>query len=84
LDIPSKINDGLSAHKDLQALEIREALYPQERPNIRAYLPSASYTLTTEEKKGNLQVAAWDQRPHMILNKHRKSGIHVRIENEWL
>jgi hypothetical protein len=51
LDIPSKIKDGLSARKDLQALEIREALHPQERPNRRAYLPSASYTLTTEEKR---------------------------------
>jgi hypothetical protein len=51
LDIPSKTKDGLSAHKDLQALGIREELYPQERPNGRAYLPPASYTLTTEEKR---------------------------------
>jgi hypothetical protein len=51
LDIPSKTKDGLSAHKDLQALEIREELQPQERPNGRAYLPPASYTLTTEEKR---------------------------------
>jgi hypothetical protein len=51
LDIPSKIKDGLSTHKDLQALEIREEIYPQERLNRRAYLPSASYTLTTEEKR---------------------------------
>jgi hypothetical protein len=50
LDIPSKTKDGLSARKDLQALEIREELHPQERPNGRAYLPLASYTLTTEEK----------------------------------
>jgi hypothetical protein len=28
LDIPSKTNDGLSAHKDLQTLEIREELHP--------------------------------------------------------
>jgi hypothetical protein len=47
LDIPSKIKDGLSAHNDLQALEIREELHPQERPNGKAYLPPASYTLTT-------------------------------------
>jgi hypothetical protein len=33
LDIPSKTNDALSAHKDLQAHEIREELHPQERPN---------------------------------------------------
>jgi hypothetical protein len=51
LDIPSKTKDALSARKDLQALEIREELHPQERPNGRAYLPPASYTLTTEEKR---------------------------------
>jgi hypothetical protein len=47
LDIPSKTKDGLSAYKDLQALEIREELHPQEK----AYLPLASYTLTIEEKR---------------------------------
>jgi hypothetical protein len=36
LDIPSKTNDGLSARKDLQALEIREELHPQERSNGKA------------------------------------------------
>jgi hypothetical protein len=51
LDIPSKTNDGLSSCKDLQALEIREELHPQERPNRRAYLPPASCTLTTKEKR---------------------------------
>jgi hypothetical protein len=50
LDIPSKTNDGLNAHKNLQALEIREELHPQERPNGMAYISPASYTLTTEEK----------------------------------
>jgi hypothetical protein len=50
LDIPSKTN-GLSACKDLQALEIREELHPQERLNGKAFLPSARYTLTTEEKR---------------------------------
>jgi hypothetical protein len=50
LDIPSKTKDGLSAHKDLQALKIMEELHPQERPNGKAYFPPASYTLTTEEK----------------------------------
>jgi hypothetical protein len=30
LDIPSKTKVGLSARKDLQALEIREELHPQE------------------------------------------------------
>jgi hypothetical protein len=51
LDIPSKTKDGLSARKDLQALEIREELHPQERPNGKAYHLPASYTLITEEKK---------------------------------
>jgi hypothetical protein len=51
LDIPSKTKDGLSVHKDLQALEIMEELHPQERPNRRAYLPPTSYTLITEEKR---------------------------------
>jgi hypothetical protein len=51
LDIPSKTKDGLSPRKNLQALEIREGLHPQERLNGKAYLPSASCTLTTEEKR---------------------------------
>jgi hypothetical protein len=51
LDIPSKTKDELSPNKDLQALEIREELHLQERSNEKAYLPPASYTLTTEEKK---------------------------------
>jgi hypothetical protein len=51
LDIPTKTKDGLSAYKDLQALEMREDLHPQARPNKKAYLPQASYTLTTEEKR---------------------------------
>jgi hypothetical protein len=42
LDIPSKTKDGLSACKDLQVLEIREELHPQERLNGKAYLPPAS------------------------------------------
>jgi hypothetical protein len=50
LDIPSKTKDGLSARKDLQALEIREELHSQERPNGKAYLSPASYTLTAKEK----------------------------------
>jgi hypothetical protein len=51
LDIPSKTKYGHSAHKDLQALEIREELHPQGRLNGRAYRPPSSYTLTTEEKR---------------------------------
>jgi hypothetical protein len=33
LDITGKTKDGLNAHKDLQALGIREELHPQERLN---------------------------------------------------
>jgi hypothetical protein len=51
LDISSKTKDGLSARKELQALEIREELQPHEGPNGKAYLPPASYTLTTKEKR---------------------------------
>jgi hypothetical protein len=51
LDIPSKVNDRLSARKDLHALETREERHLKERPNEKAYLPPASYTLTTEEKR---------------------------------
>jgi hypothetical protein len=50
LDIPSKTKDELSARKDLEALEVREELHLQERPNGNAFLPPASYTLTTEKK----------------------------------
>jgi hypothetical protein len=53
LDIPSETKDGLSIHKDLQALKIREELHPQERLNRKADLPPASYTLTTEEKRAS-------------------------------
>jgi hypothetical protein len=51
LYIPRKTKDGLSVRKDLQALEIREELHSQKRPNRKAYLPPAIYTLTTEEKR---------------------------------
>jgi hypothetical protein len=63
LDISSKIKDGLSAHKDLQALEIRKELQPQQRPNGKAYLPSASYTLTTRRKGQCASVCAGLESP---------------------
>jgi hypothetical protein len=50
LDIPGRMKDGLNAHKDLQVLGIRDELHPQERLNGQVYLPTASYTLTNEEK----------------------------------
>jgi hypothetical protein len=51
LDITGKSKDGLNTRKDLQVLGIREELYPQEKPNGKVYLPSASYTLMNEEKR---------------------------------
>jgi hypothetical protein len=49
LGIPSKTKDGFSACKDLQALEIREELHPQEGPNRQASrhrsLTSGPYSL---------------------------------------
>jgi hypothetical protein len=51
LDISSKTKDGLSARKDIQTLGIREELHPHKRLNEKAYLPPASYTLTTQEKR---------------------------------
>jgi hypothetical protein len=51
LDITGKMKDGLNACKDLQALEIREEVHPQERPNGKVYFPPATYTLTNGEKR---------------------------------
>jgi hypothetical protein len=31
-----------------------------------------------------MQVSAPDQSPHSILIKHKESGLHVRLEDEWL
>jgi hypothetical protein len=63
LDIPSKTNDRLSARRDLQAIEIREELHPQERPNGEAYLHPARYTLTTEEKREFVSVYMGSESP---------------------
>jgi hypothetical protein len=51
LDIPGKMKHRLNARKDLQVLEIREELHPQERLNRKVYLPLASYTFTNEDKR---------------------------------
>jgi hypothetical protein len=51
LDIVGKTKDGLNAHKDLQALGIREELHTPEKPNGKVYLPPARYTLSNEEKR---------------------------------
>jgi hypothetical protein len=57
LDIPGKTKDGLNARKDLQILGIREDLHPQERPNVKVYLPPVSYSLTNKGEKSNMQVS---------------------------
>jgi hypothetical protein len=70
LDISSKAKDGLSTYKDLQALEIREELHPQERSNRKAYLPPASYTPSQLRRKGQNASVCTDQCPLRILIKH--------------
>jgi hypothetical protein len=84
LDIPCKTNDGLSARKNLQALEIREELHPQERLNRRAYLPPASHTLTTEEKSAICKCLHRIKVPTGFSTNIKKFGLYVRTENEWL
>jgi hypothetical protein len=84
LNIPSKIKDGLSARKDLQALEIREELHPQERPNRKTYLPPSSYTLKTEEKRAICKCLHRIRVPIGFSTNIKKIGLHVRTENEWL
>lgn len=50
LDISGETKDGLSAPRDLQNINIKHELHPQERPNGKYYLPPASWNLTVEEK----------------------------------
>jgi hypothetical protein len=84
LDIPSKTKDGFSAHKDIQALEIREELHPQERSNGKAYLPPASYTLTTDEKRAICNHLHGIRVPIGFSTNIKISSLHVRTKNEWL
>jgi hypothetical protein len=51
LDIPSKMNDGVRAHRDIQKIGIIPQFHHQERPNGKYYLPLTSFTLTLEQKK---------------------------------
>jgi hypothetical protein len=51
LDMPRKSKDGLKSCTDLVQFELRLELHPISRPNGNYFLPPASYTLTTEEKK---------------------------------
>jgi hypothetical protein len=84
LDIPSKTNDGLSAHKDLQALEIREELHPQERSNGKAYVPPASYTLTTEEKRAICKCLHEIRVPIGFSTNIKNQVSMSELKNEWL
>jgi hypothetical protein len=51
LDMLTNLKDGLKSHTDLVQFELRPKLHPISRPNGMYFLPAASYTLTTEEKK---------------------------------
>jgi hypothetical protein len=51
LDISRKSKDRLKSRRDLVQFELRPELHPISRPNGKYFLPPASYTLTTEEKK---------------------------------
>jgi hypothetical protein len=55
LDIPRKINDGLRSRTDLVQFDLRSELHPILRPNVKHFVPLASYTLTVEEKKAFCQ-----------------------------
>jgi hypothetical protein len=51
LDMPRKSKDGLRSCTDLVQFELRSKLHPISIPNGKYFLPPASYTLITEEKK---------------------------------
>jgi hypothetical protein len=84
LDIAGKTNDGLNARKDFQALEIREELHPQERPNVMVYLPLASYTLTNEEKRAICKCLRGIRVPIGFSTNIKSLVSMSEYENEWL
>ena len=51
LGVYGKTKDTLEARQELQRMEERDALHPQQRDNGREYLSPASYTLSKEEKE---------------------------------
>jgi hypothetical protein len=55
LDMPRKTKDGLKSHTDLVQFNLRPEIHPILRPNVKHFLPPASYTLTVEEKKAFCQ-----------------------------
>ena len=56
LNLEGKSKDNLKARKDLQVMKIRPELYPILLPNGKYELPSAPYTLSSEEKTRLLSV----------------------------
>ena len=46
LGVYGKIKDTLEAHQELQRIEERDVLHPQQRDNGREHLSPASYTLS--------------------------------------
>jgi len=55
LGVYRKIKDTLEAHKQLQRVEERDALYPEKWDNLRQYFSLASYTLSKEDKVSMLE-----------------------------
>ena len=51
LGVYGKTKDIVEARQELQRMEERDALHPQQRDNGRQYLSPASYTLSKEEKE---------------------------------
>jgi hypothetical protein len=51
LEMPRKTRDGLKSCNDLLQFGLRPEIHPILRPNVKHYLPPASYSLTVEEKK---------------------------------
>ena len=51
LGVYGKTKDTVEARQELQRMEERDALHPQQRDNGRQYLSPASYTLSKEEKE---------------------------------
>ena len=51
LRVYGKTKDIVEARQELQRMEERDTLHPQQRDNGREYLSPASYTLSKEEKK---------------------------------
>ena len=51
LGVYGKTKDTVEARQELQCMEERDALHPQQRDNGRQYLSPASYTLSKEEKE---------------------------------